>query len=128
MTSGSGETWLLYDGECPFCARYVAFTRLRETIGPVRLIDAREGGPEVEEARAAGLVIDEGMVLKLDGTLYHGNACLNRLALLSSRSGLFNRLTYWSFRSPAVARISYPVLKSGRALALRLLGRQGLGY
>ncbi|MEL6227378.1 MAG: DCC1-like thiol-disulfide oxidoreductase family protein [Pseudomonadota bacterium] len=124
----SHDNWLLYDGECPFCARFAAYTRLRETVGTLRLVNARDGGSEADEARAAGLVIDEGMVLKLDGRLYHGDACLNRLALLSSRSGFFNRMNYWAFRSPTFARLSYPVLKNGRALALRLLGRGKMGY
>ncbi|MEL6765941.1 MAG: DCC1-like thiol-disulfide oxidoreductase family protein [Pseudomonadota bacterium] len=127
MASAEGN-WLLYDGDCPFCARFAAYTRLREAVGPVRLVNARDGGPEADEARAAGFVIDEGMVLKLDGTLYYGDDCLNRLALLSSRSGLFNRMNYWAFRSPAIARISYPALKTGRSLALRLLGREKMGY
>ncbi|MEM6354928.1 MAG: DCC1-like thiol-disulfide oxidoreductase family protein [Pseudomonadota bacterium] len=123
-----GDNWLLYDGDCPFCSRFAAYTRLRETVGSVRLVNAREGGPEAAEARAAGYVIDEGMVLKLDGRLYYGDDCLNRLALLSSRSGIFNRLNYWAFSSPTLARISYPVLKTGRALVLRLLGREKMGY
>ncbi|MEM6354880.1 MAG: DCC1-like thiol-disulfide oxidoreductase family protein [Pseudomonadota bacterium] len=120
--------WLLYDGDCPFCSQFVAYTRLRDAIGPVRLINAREGGPEVELVRSAGLVIDEGMVLQLDGELYYGDDCLNRLALLSTRSDIFNRMTYWAFKSPALARVSYPVLKRGRALALKLMGREKMGF
>lgn len=120
--------WLLYDGDCPFCSRFAAYARLREAVGAVRLVDARENGPEAAEAQAAGLVIDEGMVLKLDDKLYYGDECLNRLALLSSRSGLFNRLNYWAFKSPTISRVSYPILKTGRALVLRLLGREKMGY
>ncbi|MBL8584496.1 MAG: hypothetical protein JNL61_20015 [Rhizobiaceae bacterium] len=63
------------------------------------------------------------MVLKLDGAFYYGDACLNRLALLSTRSGAFNRLTAWSFSNPSLARLAYPVLRGGRNLALWLLGR-----
>jgi hypothetical protein len=68
------------------------------------------------------------MVLEIGGVHYHGDACLNRLALMSSRSGLFNRLNYILFRSPRLSRLSYPLLRCGRSLALRLLGRQPLGY
>lgn len=117
------QQWLLYDGECPFCAAYVSMVRLRDAVGPMPLINAREGGPEVREARAAGLDLDEGMVLKLDGRLYHGQDCVNRLALITTPSGGFNRLNAWVFRSPTRSRILYPVLRSGRNLALRLLGR-----
>jgi predicted DCC family thiol-disulfide oxidoreductase YuxK len=117
------ETWIVYDGQCPFCSRYVRLVRLRETIGQVQLIDARQGGPQVEEARRAGLDLDDGMVLKLDGRLYHGADCIHMLALLSTPSSRFNRLNAALFRSPTASRILYPVLRTGRNAVLRMLGR-----
>ena len=62
-----GDAWLVYDGDCPFCSRYVQYLRLRQAAGPVRLVNAREGGPLVDELQRAGLDLDEGMVLKLGG-------------------------------------------------------------
>jgi len=41
-------------------------TRLRETLGELQLINARDGGQQVDEARALGLRLDEGMVLQMD--------------------------------------------------------------
>lgn len=117
---------IVYDGGCPFCTAYVRLVRLREAVGPVSLVDARGGGPLVDEIAAAKLDLDDGMVLKLDGVLYHGDECLNRLALLSTSSGAFNRLNARLFSNPAAARIAYPMLRAGRNLALRLLGRQKL--
>ena len=120
------ETWIVYDGQCPFCSRYVQLVRLRETLGQVRLVDARNGGPMVEEARAAGLDLDEGMVLKLDGRLYHGAECIHMLALLSTPSSWFNRVNAAMFRSQTASRVLYPVLRTGRNAVLRLLGRSKL--
>ena len=62
----SSANWLLYDGECPFCSRYVVHVRLRAAIGPVMLANAREHPALVEEVRRLGYDVDEGMVLKLD--------------------------------------------------------------
>lgn len=121
--TASSDNWLLYDGECPFCSRYVRLVRLRDAIGPLRLVDARLGGSELSAIRAAGLDINTGMVLSLNGQLYHGDACLNRLALLSTPSGAFNRLNGLLFRSPWMARASYPLMRSVRNGVLRLLGR-----
>jgi predicted DCC family thiol-disulfide oxidoreductase YuxK len=115
--------WIVYDGQCPFCSRYVQLLRLRESLGAVRLIDAREGGPIVEELQRAGVDLDEGMVLKLDDRLYHGHDCIHVLALLSTPSGLFNRINAAVFRSAPTARMLYPVLRVGRNAVLRLLGR-----
>jgi len=118
---------ILYDGECPLCATYVRMTRLRASAGPVRLIDARSDAPEVAEARAAGLDLDRGMIVKLDGRLYHGDAAMTALALLTTPSGVFNRLMRAFFRRPALARMLYPLMVAGRKLTLRLLGRRPIG-
>lgn len=115
---------IIYDGECPFCSAFVRMTRLRASAGPVRLVDARSDAPEVAEARAAGLDLDRGMAVKLDGRLYHGDAAMTALALLTTRSGAFNRLVRALFRHPALARIVYPPMVTGRNLTLRLLGRR----
>jgi predicted DCC family thiol-disulfide oxidoreductase YuxK len=117
------EPWIVYDGQCPFCSRYVRLVRLKETLGHVDLIDARQGGPQVEEARKAGMDLDDGMVLKLDGRLYHGADCIHMLALLSTPSSRFNRLNAALFRSQTASRILYPVLRAGRNAVLRILGR-----
>jgi predicted DCC family thiol-disulfide oxidoreductase YuxK len=120
--AGQGAV-IIYDGACPFCSAYVRLTRLQAAIHPVVLVDARAGGPEVDEVRRAGLDIDEGMVLRLGGRHYHGADCLNMLALLSTGSGLFNRVMSVLFRHPAAARIAYPVLAALRSTALLVLGR-----
>lgn len=120
--------YLIYDGQCPFCTRYARLARLRATLGELRIINARDGGPEVEAAKATGLRIDDGMVLRLEGSFYHGADCLNRLALLSSRSDLFNRFTYAVFRHERLARFLYPILRAGRNLVLKILGRKPIGF
>jgi len=120
------RTWLLYDGDCPFCTRYAKLLRLREAVGPIDLIDARERGPEYVAARAQGFDIDAGMLLHYRGADYHGDAALHMLAALSSPARGFNRAMAWLFKSPTRARIAYPWLRGGRNLALRMLGRQPL--
>jgi predicted DCC family thiol-disulfide oxidoreductase YuxK len=120
----NAESWILYDGECPFCTRYVRYTRLKEAAGPVRLLDAREAGPEVDEAHRRGYDLNEGMLLKYQGQFYHGDAALHVLAVLTTQSGVFNRVNAWLYRSPSRARIAYPFLRCGRNAALRLLGRK----
>jgi predicted DCC family thiol-disulfide oxidoreductase YuxK len=122
----TARNWLLYDGECPFCSRYVRHVRLREAIGPITLANAREHAPLVEEVRRLGFDVDAGMVLKLDGNYYHGADCIHALALLTTPSGWFNRLNSLVFKSSTAARVLYPVLRAGRNLTLRLLGRTRL--
>lgn len=121
-----GATCLVYDGECPVCKSYVKFVRLQESIGPVELHNAREGGEIVDYILGQGLDLDEGMVLWYQGRLYHGVDCIHMLALMSTRSGVFNRLNAMLFSSPKLSKVLYPVLRSGRNTLLRLLGRDKL--
>lgn len=119
-------TWLVYDGDCPVCSRYVRLVRLRESVGDVRVLNARDGGPVVDEIVRRGLDLDEGMVLIHQGRYYHGSDCIHMLAMLASPSGLFNRLNAAVFRSPGLSRALYPVLRFGRNTLLKILGRSPL--
>lgn len=118
----AGDIWIVYDGDCPFCSAYTNLLRLRASAGRIHLINAREPHPIVGEIAAAGLDLDEGMVLKMDGRFFHGNECIHRLALLSTPSNTFNRVNRWVFRRRWLTRLLYPVLRSGRNLTLSILG------
>lgn len=118
------SNWLIYDGDCPFCSRYVQLLRIRESVGPLKIVNARDGGAEAEEVSREGLDLNEGMVLKLSGRLYHGHDCVHALALLGAPKGLFSRFNSWVFRSPRRAALIYPVLRTGRNFTLRLMGRK----
>lgn len=131
MSSNSAEAlYVVYDGACPFCARYSALLRIRAAVGRLELVDARAPGAAaavVAQVRAAGCDLDEGMALVRGDRIAHGAACLHELALLSTGSGLFNRLNAWIFRSPGRARALYPWLRAGRNAALRLVGAGKIG-
>ena len=114
---------LVYDKQCPFCDAYCKMVRVREAAGNLRLINARDGGPEMDRITALGLDIDEGMVLIAGDGVYYGSDAIHALSLLSSRSGLFNRVNFLIFRSKVLSRVLYPVLRAGRSLALKLLRR-----
>ena len=114
---------LVYDKQCPFCHAYCRLVRVRAAAGDLRLVDARAGGPEMERITAMGLDIDQGMVLIAGDELYYGSDAIHALSLLSSRSGVFNRLNYLVFRSRTLSRAFYPLLRAGRNLALKLLRR-----
>ena len=122
-TAPRREVLLVYDVECPLCHAYCRAARLREAVGDLTLIDARESSAVLDEITRRGLDIDQGMALSVDGVIYYGADAISALALMSSRAGVFNRLNYWVFRSGARSRVLYPVLRSCRNLLLKLLGR-----
>ena len=114
---------LIYDKECPACHFYCQIVRIRQSVGELVLIVARENPEVLQEITAEGLDIDQGMVLKMDGQLYYGADAIHLLALLSGRSGVFNRLNYWLFSSKKVAAILYPILRFCRNVLLKILGK-----
>ena len=124
---GAESLTIIYDGECPFCASYVRMARLREAVGQVELVDARGPDPRVAEARAAGLDLDDGMVVLWQGRRHYGAEAVHLIALLSGEGGLGNRLQRRIFRSPRAAALLYPWLVRGRRLWLRLSGRTPIG-
>lgn len=120
----SASLVVVYDGDCPFCAAYMSMVRLRAAAGDVRLVNARDGGVDVARVRAAGYDLNDGMAALVGNDIYHGADCMTFLALQSTRSGLFNRLNHWVFSRPRLARLLYPILRSGRNATLRLLRRR----
>jgi predicted DCC family thiol-disulfide oxidoreductase YuxK len=119
----TAEVVVVYDKQCPACDYYCNMVRIKESVGRLVLIDARDGGPIVDEITAKGLDIDQGMVVKVGGEMYYGSDAIHVLALMGTNKGFFNRLCYWSFRSKAVSSVLYPILRAGRNLLLKLLGR-----
>ncbi|MBI4005996.1 MAG: DUF393 domain-containing protein [Gammaproteobacteria bacterium] len=117
------EILLVYDRECPACDAYCRLVRIRDSVGKLKLIDARDPGAIMEEITAQGLDIDQGMVVKMGGQLYYGSDAIHALALISSSSGIFNRLNYRIFKSRSLSRVIYPVLRFCRNLLLKILGK-----
>lgn len=115
------EILLVYDGECPACNAYCQVVRIKESVGDLRKVDARENSEVMNEINAQCLDIDQGMVLKMGEQLYYGADAIHMLALIGSRSGIFNRFNYWMFKSKTISKIIYPLLKLSRNLLLKIL-------
>lgn len=117
-------TWIVYDGECPFCTQYVKLVRLRETVGVVKPINAREDHPVVRYVRAKGIDLNQEMALVTKGEVMAGPDVIHRLALLSTGSGFFNGLMSKMFASKGLTRFMYPIMRTGRNTTLFLMGRK----
>jgi predicted DCC family thiol-disulfide oxidoreductase YuxK len=117
--------FLLYDGECPACSNFVAFSRLRQSRPSLQLLDARERPDLVAELRRRGYEINESMVMQFDGRILFGAEVTRMMARLSDDPGRFPRALLWVIGDAPWSRALYPVLRAGRNLLLRLRG-QGL--
>ena len=117
------EILLVYDRECPACNAYCQVVRIRESVGELRIVDARENSEVMNEITSQGLDIDQGMVLKMGSQLYYGSDAVHTLALIGSRSGIFNRINYWIFKTQTFSSILYPMLRFIRSFLLKILGK-----
>ena len=120
-----GTLWLVYDGDCPLCRASAQAVRVKKAAGKLMTLDARhaEGHELIEAIKARGLDLNQGIVVRFHGQLYHGVDALHLLALLGSSHDLFNRFNAWFFKSKARVALFYPFMKSVRALSLLVQGK-----
>lgn len=114
---------IYYDGDCPFCARYVRYTRLTEAAGKPKLVDVRRDRESREALERAGYDLDKGMVVEIGDQRFFGAEAMNALALLTTPSGAFNRITSFLFSRRSTAAALYPLLRACRNLVVDVLGR-----
>ncbi len=119
---GAAKAWLIYDGQCPLCRRYAHSLDVRRAVGELVLVDAREGGPLVEELRRLPHDLNDGMALKMNGRFYLGRDALHALARMPARRGLSGAANRLLFGSRWAASAGYPMLKLARRGLLRLKG------
>ena len=117
---------IFYDGECPFCTNYVKYIRLKEASGQLDLVNIREDAQAFKLLTAKNFDLDEGMVAEVDGQYYHGEDALHIMALMSSKSSLFNKMNAAVFSSHKLSKFLYPILRAGRNLTLFFLGKERL--
>ena len=122
--SNKQDILLIYDGECPVCNNYCRLVRIRQNVGKLCLVNAREQSEIMAEITARGIDIDHGMVLKIKDEIYYGADAIHMLALISNRLNIFNRINYFIFSSKILSKTLYPILRLFRNLLLKLLGKQ----
>jgi predicted DCC family thiol-disulfide oxidoreductase YuxK len=113
---------ILYDGDCPFCSRYVQWLRLKERFD-VTLINARAESPLKKHATDLSMNLDRGMVVFYAEKLYWGPEAMTLLTELSKNTGLFNRLMVFLFSAPKRSKIFYPAFAFMRWVAVLVMAK-----
>lgn len=117
---------VIYDGQCPFCDAYIKMLRLRESVGDVTIIDARDEPDLVQECERRGYPLNDGMLVLLAGRAYFGADAVALLSQLTTASGIVNRAVAAVLKNKALASVCYPIMRGGRAMTLSMMGRQRL--
>lgn len=92
--------------------------------GEVQLLDLRTNIEERMRLESLGFDLDQGMVVEDGGRAYGASDAVAYLAALTTPSDVLNRLNRSAFSRPSLARILYPLLRSGRWLVLFLMNRR----
>ncbi len=117
---GNSALTIVYDGECPVCSvLFERYLKARSAGADIKLIDARTNPELVAELRHKhGISIDNDVAVFVDGRVYSGG-----LGLFVAFNGVAPASTFqWAVAKLIVA--GYPVLRAGRWLLLRMLGRK----
>ena len=120
---------IVYDGDCPFCRRFVAMQRLQKQA-QLTLINARvsaNSAPKqaalVQQLKQDGYDLNQGMIAIINQKVFYGADALHAIALLSQGSGLTNSITRYVFKYKRLTQLLYPLLRMGRNISLKLLGK-----
>jgi predicted DCC family thiol-disulfide oxidoreductase YuxK len=115
---------IVYDGHCPFCNNYVQLMALKRVAGDVELIDARSGHPVVRRLEALGYALDDGMAAICGEKIYYGADAVILISNMVGEDSWIARVLAVLLRKPERAKVLYPIMKYGRRITLRLLGRR----
>ena len=119
----SGDAWLVYDGDCPFCSRYVSICACARRPGKLHAGQRARGWAAGRRAAARRPRPRRGHGAQAGRPLLPWRRLHPCARPAEQRLGLFNRINAQVFRSPQLSRVLYPVLRAGRNAVLRLLGR-----
>jgi predicted DCC family thiol-disulfide oxidoreductase YuxK len=117
---------IIYDGDCPLCTTYVNMARLQRAVGSPTLINARARPDLVNALVKNNINLDEGMAVYYQGRIYTGGEAMHVLALLTTPVNLANRLTAVLLGRRKLALRTYPLLRMGRNLLLKMRNRRQL--
>lgn len=114
--------YLIYDDECPLCRSTAHAFNIKNAVGNLALINAREPHPLVSAAYARGFDPDAGIIVIYHDQYYFGADAAHFLAMLNSSHSLLNKMIASIFRVKLFTRLLYPLLQIIRRILLKIKG------
>tara|TARA_A100001015_G_scaffold317123_2_gene433219 strand:+ start:272 stop:655 length:384 start_codon:yes stop_codon:yes gene_type:complete len=118
------KNFILYDGECPFCKSFILLMNLRKNIPDIEILNARDMHGLVVNFREQGMEINDGMIMRLNGTTFFGDEVLIVISDLGRGEGFGFKLVRAVFKHEVVAKNLYPILVNCRAVFFRLIRKK----
>ena len=118
------EVTIVYDGDCPFCSDFVALQRLQKRGYKVHLIDARDSDNELVEKLSADYNLDDGMIVVLNGCVFHGASAARFIASSYANSNVRALIYRLVLKTERIAGLCYPFLVLLRKGYFRIAGKK----
>ena len=106
--------WFIYDGDCPICTSAAQALRIKAHFGDLKVLNAREPHPLVEEVNRRRFDLDEGMVIYDGESFYHGPEALRFMAKYGEAQNAFMGFTKLFYWSDTLAKLTYPWMRGVR--------------
>ncbi len=109
---------ILYDGDCLLCSRFQKYAELRKKHRLTRY-DISTHPDHVEQYRRLGYDANAGMIIDIDGTIYHGAMALTVLNTLLVSHHWRDKIVLSVVKNKQSAKIVYPILLLMRRIIIR---------
>jgi predicted DCC family thiol-disulfide oxidoreductase YuxK len=117
---------IYYDGDCPVCNRYAAYTKLKSEFD-LELVNLRDNQSALIDLTNQGYDLDEGMLVEIEDVKYYGSDAVYVLSILGSdESHVVLKIAQKVLKNKTASSYLYPILKFGRMVLLKLLRRNKL--
>jgi predicted DCC family thiol-disulfide oxidoreductase YuxK len=113
---------IYYDGECPFCTRYVFMLKLREVVGKVDLISLRSQDPRALKILSSGINVNKGFVIEYEDKLYFGGDAFYLINSLVTHDGKLGKIKNLIFSNKKISGFLYKTLTYLRYILLFFIG------
>ena len=111
---------VIYDGQCPFCSKYVELIELKKYYD-LKLIDARENRKIVNRIqKKIKKNINDGMFVLINNQIYFGASAMNVLEKKNFSQKKLSKIINLIFSKKILSSILYPFLAKLRKLYLLL--------
>lgn len=123
MVNQLPKTYLLYDGECPFCSSVSHYYQVKNALPGLQIISMRDSEAVKNLHLPANIDFNQGMVLiKPDGTILQGEAAFLEINQKTDISGLKDFFIVGVNSRPWITRLVYPIFFQLRKLVLKVKG------
>jgi predicted DCC family thiol-disulfide oxidoreductase YuxK len=108
---------IIYDKDCYLCSNFQAYLELKKQF-KIEFVDMNMHQDLVKSYAEKGFILDNGMVLDIDGKIYQGQEAVMQIEKLIGKQTWFDSFFSFCMRTPWLVAIGYPIAHAIRRVLL----------